>query len=500
MKYKLKIKNKCCVILQILSNSSIISLEINTFMTIRFSFIIFSFILFISSSFSQAQHPSGAYKKNYTETSHDLLSSDGEEPTKPTNIQLGITSLPVYSPLMIETSQPNSLIKSGTNMRRISPKQELRGVWVSTVQRVDFPSKATTDPNILKKEWLKLLAFYKSLNLNTVIVQVRPTGDAIYPSKIVPYTKWLTGKSGRPIAQNFDLLDFMIKTSHAEGIEFHAWVNPYRIIIDGDTTGLDAKHPFVAYRSWVMPYGREYLLNPGIPAVWKYLSSVVEEIVKKYDIDAIHFDDYFYPYRIAGESLSDDDTFKKYGKKFIDINDWRRANTDSLIVNVRNVIKRNKPHVQLGVSPFAVWRNQKIDTEGSNTNAYQSCYDDLYADILNWLRNDWLDYVAPEIYFHIGHPLADYETLLNWWEKHTYGATLYISHAIYKVNNQEKYPAWRDVNEIPRQLDLARAKPDVKGLVFFSSKWLMENELNVTDVLRDYFFYQPAKLPNVGSR
>ena len=385
------------------------------------------------------------------------------------------------------------------DFRRPSPKTELRGVWVSTVQRVDFPSKATTDPSVLRTEWLTLLDFYKSLNINAVIVQVRPTGDAIYPSKLVPYSKWLTGKSGKPLAGNFDLLKFMIETAHNEGMEFHAWVNPYRVLIDGDTTNLDAKHPFRAHRNWLMQYGKEYLFNPGIPEVWRHLTDVMEEIVRKYDVDAIHFDDYFYPYRIAGEELPDAKTFEKYGKRFKNVGDWRRANTDSLIFNVKQMIKRSKPMVQLGVSPFAVWRNQSDtkfgDTEGSDTKAGQRCYDDLYSDVVNWMQNGWLDYVAPELYFHVGFEVVDYEKILTWWQTHSYGTTLYISHAIYKVNRQPKYPAWSDPTEIPRQLDLARSIPEVKGLVFFSSKWLIQNELGVTDALRDYFFYEPSELP-----
>lgn len=399
---------------------------------------------------------------------------------------------------LISTGSTDILTNENTDklyFKRESPQKELRGVWVSTVQRVDFPSKATTDPSVLKKEWQALLKFYKSLNLNAVIVQVRPTGDAIYPSKIVPFTKWITGKSGKGLDGNFDLLKFMIETSHTEGMEFHAWVNPYRVVIDSDTTNLDIKHPLRSNPKWVMKYGREYMLNPGEPEVWKYLTKVIGEIVQNYDVDAIHFDDYFYPYRIAGEDLPDTMTFKKYSKKYKNIGDWRRANTDSLMFNVKNVIKKYKPHVQLGVSPFAVWRNQADNTEGSPTKAYQRSYDDLYADVLTWIKKGYLDYVAPEIYFHLGHPLVDYTKILNWWEQHSQGTTLYISHAIYKVNHQDKYPEWSDPNEIPRQLDLARSKKNVKGLVFFSSKWLLMNELGVTDILKEYFFYKGAELP-----
>ena len=433
-----------------------------------FGFLIFNFLILITVN---CQTKTG---KTTNEISHDLMDNEIINVTEPRN---------------------NALIDNTLSIRRQSPKLELRGVWVSTVQRVDFPSKATTDPQILKKEWLTLLKFYKSLNLNAVIVQVRPSGDAIYPSKIVPFTKWITGKSGKNPDGNFDLLKFMIETAHSNGMEFHAWVNPYRAIIDGDTTDLDLKHPFRAHPDWIIKYGREYMLNPGIPEVWKYLTNVVGEIVKNYDVDAIHFDDYFYPYRIAGEDLPDVQTFKRYQRNHKNINDWRRSNTDSLIFNVKKVIKKYKPKVQLGVSPFAVWRNLEDSPEGSLTKAYQRGYDDLYADVLNWLKKGWLDYVAPEIYFHIGHPLVDYNTILDWWEEHSYGANLYISHAIYKVNRQEKYPEWSDSEEILRQLDLARSKSKVKGLVFFSSKWLILNELGVTDKLRESFFYNEANLP-----
>ena len=390
--------------------------------------------------------------------------------------------------------------------RRYSPPTEFRGVWVSTVQQVDFPTKESVDPSVLRSEWLRLLKFYKTLNLNAVIVQVRPTADAIYPSKIVPYSKWLTGQSGKPLAGNFDMLKFMIETSHTEGMEFHAWINPYRVLVDNDTMNLGANHVFKTHRNWVLKYGKEHHLNPGIPEVWKHITAVMEEIVVNYDIDAVHFDDYFYPYRIDGEPLKDGETFKKYGKKFKNVDDWRRANTDSMFFNVRQVIKKHKPSVQLGVSPFAVWRNKtdSIDlrnnpglTEGSETHAYQSCYADLYADVVSWMRRGWLDYVAPEVYFHKNHPLVGYENAVDWWLKNSYGTPVYISHAIYKVNNKEKYPEWRDPNEIPRQLDLVRTKQNVKGLVFFSSRWLLENQLGVTDSIRNNFFYQPSQLPKV---
>ncbi len=455
---------------------------------------LFLLLLLVSPSLF-AQKPTWHPKP---QTSHDL-SEDTPLPTtqkspkssnKPPKItpqtpQPTVEIPPQYKPAFEVSAQENTH----------KPEHELRGIWVSTVQRVDFPSKESSDPIFLKKEWIKLLQFYKSLNLNAVIVQVRPTGDAIYPSKIVPFTQWITGKSGKGLAGNFDLLKFMIETAHTEGIEFHAWINPYRVIIDGDTTRLDARHPFRAHRDWMLKYGREFMLNPGIPEVREFLGTVVEEIVQKYDIDAIHFDDYFYPYRLPNEVLMDGETFQKYGYGFNSQDDWRRANTDSMIYLMRQIIKKNKPNVQLGVSPCSVWRNQKDDPTGSDTHAYQRSYDDLYADVRGWIRNGWLDYVAPEIYFHRGFEVVDFEKILDWWTQNSDGTRLYISHALYKINHQPKYPAWSDPNEIPQQILLARSKSKVDGLVFFSSKSLMENPLGVTDIIRNELFNETAKLP-----
>jgi uncharacterized lipoprotein YddW (UPF0748 family) len=455
-------------------------------------------LLLITAQTLIAQTPTWRPKP---QTSHDLSEDvaplppqkQQKSPNQPPKILNPSASTPVRETQVPPQYKPVFEIIPVENTPK--PPHELRGVWVSTVQRVDFPSKASTDPVFLKKEWMKLLQFYKSLNLNAVIVQIRPTGDAIYPSKIVPYSQWLTGKSGKGLAGNFDLLKFMVETSHTEGVEFHAWINPYRVIIDGDTTHLDAKHPFRAHRNWCVKYGREYLLNPGIPDVRTYLSGVVEEIVQKYDVDAIHFDDYFYPYRLPNETFSDAETFQQYGRGFTNRDDWRRSNTDSLIYDIRQVIKNNKPNVQLGVSPNAVWRNLKDDPTGSDTHAYQRSYDDLYADVRGWIKNGWLDYVAPEIYFHRGFEIVDYEKILDWWTKNSEGARLYISHAVYKINHQPKYPAWSDPNEIPLQLQLARSKPKVEGLVFFSSKSLMDNPLGITDILRNEIFLDAAKLP-----
>jgi uncharacterized lipoprotein YddW (UPF0748 family) len=368
-----------------------------------------------------------------------------------------------------------------------TPDKEFRAIWVSTIQRVDFPAKETTNPAALKKEWLGLLSFYKTLNINAVIVQVRPCADAIYPSKLVPFSKFITGKSGKGLDNNFDLLQFMIETSHAAKMEFHAWINPFRALIDNDTTNLAPNHVFKAHRDWLYKYGKEYQLNPGIPEVRQHFLDVIGELTANYDINAIHFDDYYYPYRIHNEEIDDSLTFVKYGKNFKNIKDWRRNNINLVMESVYKKVKSIDTTVQVGVSPFAVWRNKDTDKNGSDTKGGQQCYDDLYADVLKWLRSDWVDYVAPEVYFHIGHPQVDFKKAVQWWTKNSYGKKMYIGLALYKINNT-KYLEWSEPEQIPNQIDYLRQFPEIKGYMLFSSKQLMENRLNVTNVLKEQYF------------
>ncbi|MFM2266886.1 MAG: hypothetical protein RL757_327 [Bacteroidota bacterium] len=372
---------------------------------------------------------------------------------------------------------------------------EMRGVWVSTIQNVDFPRQPTAKISDLKQQWLSELKFYDSLNINCVIVQVRPSADAIYPSQLVPFSKFISGKSGKNLEGNFDLLEFMIRTAHEKGMAFHAWVNPFRAVLDGDTTTLHPLHVFKAHRDWIFKYGREWMLNPGIPEVRDHFVAVVDEIVEKYDIDAIHFDDYFYPYRLPDENLGDAETFKTYGAGFDDINEWRRSNINDIMQRIHENTKNRKATCEIGVSPFSVWRNQKDDPRGSDTRAGQRCYDDLYADVLNWIDNDWIDYVAPQLYFHIGFELVDYEKIANWWIANRKNKQLYVGLAVYKVNNN-KYVEWSQPDQILKQMTFNREHADaISGAMFFSSKWLHNNALGVTNAIRKQFFQNPAAVP-----
>lgn len=381
-----------------------------------------------------------------------------------------------------------------------APKREFRGVWVATVANIDYTKTPDTRRVALREQWVQLLEMYKAAGLNAVIVQVRPAGDAIYPSELVPWSKYLTGKQGLPPAEeDFDPLAFMIEEAHRNGMEFHAWFNPYRSTVDLDTLSLASTHMFNKHRDWMLRYGTRFYFNPALPEVREHLTEVVAEVVEKYDIDAVHFDDYFYPYKLIDEVFPDSIDFLARSNAYTNIEDWRRSNVDALIQMVSEKIHDIKPHVQFGISPFGVWRNKDRDpVMGSDTRAGATCYDDLYADVLKWCREGWIDYVAPQLYWHIGFPPADHYTLLKWWEQHSYGRLLYIGNAAYKVaNNQEA--AWHDPNEMSRQIDLNRRNLVAMGSAYFSSRSLFNNLLGVRDTIARYNT-RPALLPTAPDK
>lgn len=378
----------------------------------------------------------------------------------------------------------------------LPPKRELRGVWVATVSNIDFPKKGTPNSVAQKEQWKKLIERLKKNGFNAVFMQVRPAGDAFYESEFIPWSAYLNGKQGQAPVPYYDPMKFMIDITHECGMEFHAWLNPYRATADLDTASLSAWHVFNTHRDWVVRYGTRFYLNPGLPPVRQHINAVVREIVEKYDVDGIHFDDYFYPYKVGNQEFPDSLTFQQYGRRYGSIQDWRRHNVDTLIEQLSQTIKVLKPNAVFGISPFGVWRNRSDDPLGSNTRAGQRSYDDLYADILKWLKNDWIDYVAPQIYWHIGFPVADYVELLNWWRMNSYDQTLLIGHAAYKVADNPD-PAWQDPSQIPQQLRLNRATDDVKGSIFFSTTSVLTNPLGLADSLEHRYFNYPALLPTM---
>lgn len=374
-------------------------------------------------------------------------------------------------------------------------KQEFRGVWVATVDNIDWPTRGNYNSDSQKAEFIKLLNMHHRNGMNAMIVQVRPVSDAFYPSPYEPWSEFLTGKQGRPPVPYYDPLEFMITETHKRGMEFHAWMNPYRAVFKLGKSSIAPNHITKIHPEWFLTYGDQRYFDPGNKEAQLYLTKVVKDLVSRYNVDAIHFDDYFYPYKIPGKEFPDNASYRKYGNG-MKKDDWRRSNTDSIISKLSVVIKKENPRCQFGISPFGVWRNESNDpVNGSKTVGAQTNYDDLYADILLWLRKGWIDYVAPQLYWEFGHRAAPYEILLDWWSQHTYGRNCYIGLGIYRANSNT---AWREKTQLPMQIEALRNTPNIQGMVFYSSSIFSKNPNGWSDSLRLNYFKEPAEMPAMG--
>lgn len=356
-------------------------------------------------------------------------------------------------------------------------KQEMRGVWVSSVVNIDYPSKPSTDQETLKNEALAILDNAADMGLNAVFLQVRPTADALYKSKLFPWSKYLTGSQGLAPSGGFDPLEFWVTEAHKRGMDLHAWINPYRITKrqSGEPAVslslLASNNPARLNPGWVVKYSDGNLyFDPGIPEVRKLVIDGILEIIQNYDVDGIHFDDYFYP----GKDFKDSATYSKYGKAYSNINDWRRANVNTLIGDLSKAIKATGKNISFGISPFGIWANKSSDPLGSDTKGAESYYDQ-YADTLKWVKEGLLDYIAPQLYWNIGYSVADYSKLLTWWKNAVSGTgtKLYIGQAAYRAGSANPSSAWYGTSEIIKQLQLNTAAPGVAGSIFFSYKSLV---------------------------
>lgn len=365
------------------------------------------------------------------------------------------------------------------------PKYEFRGVWVATVENIDWPSKKGLPTETQKQEFINVLDMHRNNGMNAVIVQIRPAADAFFPSQYEPWSEFLTGKQGQPPSPYYDPLQFMIEETHKRGMEFHAWINPYRAKFSSRAS-IAPSHITHIHPEWFVTYGDKKYFDPGLPEVRNHLNRVVKDIVERYDVDAIHFDDYFYPYSIPGKDFPDAKSYKKYGGK-MGRAEWRRSNVDSVIQQLSITIKQANPRVKFGISPFGIWRNKKDDPAGSNTNG-SSSYDENNADVMLWLSKEWIDYIAPQLYWNIGHKLADYKTLLDWWDNNGYTSHLYIGHAYYRAGES----GWKNKNEMPMQIQMLREKENVYGSIYFSSKSFKENPFGWNDSLRNNYYRKPA--------
>ncbi len=373
-----------------------------------------------------------------------------------------------------------------------NPEYEFRGVWIATVDNIDWPKKGVVDVETQKADFIRQLDLHKANGMNAIIMQIRPAADAFYPSQYEPWSEWLTGIQGRPPSPYYDPLQFMIDETHKRGMEFHAWLNPYRAVFNIGSSSIAPTHVTKIHPDWFLTYGDKKYFDPANKEAQAFVVNVVKDIVARYDVDAIHMDDYFYPYRIAGKEFPDAAAYKKANTS-LSKDDWRRSNVDSIISALSIAIKKEKPWVKFGISPFSVWRNKDKDPRGSDTKAGQTNYDDLYADILLWLEKKWIDYVAPQLYLEIGHSKIDYETMIDWWSKNSYGRHVYIGHGIYRTDENAK--AWKNKNELPQQIELTRTTPNIQGSIYFSSKTFDRNPNGWNDTLRNNYYSTPAKIP-----
>lgn len=353
----------------------------------------------------------------------------------------------------------------------------MRGMWLATVANRDWPTRAGLRAAEQRAELIEHLDNAVRHGLNTVIFQVRPTADALWPSAYEPWSEYLSGSQGRD--PGWDPLGTAVQEAHARGLELHAWFNPYRVATHDDPARLVPSHPGRKNPGWVVPYGGKLYYNPGLPEVRSFVQDAMMDAVGKYAVDGVHFDDYFYPYPVAGQSFDDGGTYSTFGSGFATKAAWRRDNIDLLVRETAERVKKVRPAARFGVSPFGVWRNAATDAKGSDTRAGVQTYDDLHADTRKWVREGWLDYIVPQLYWNIGLDAADYAKLLPWWAEVAKGSRteLYAGEALYKAGDPAQPAAWQDPAELSRHLTLAQQHPEVRGHVFFSAKEVAQDRI-----------------------
>jgi uncharacterized lipoprotein YddW (UPF0748 family) len=377
---------------------------------------------------------------------------------------------------------------------KINPKREFRGIWVATVTNIDWPSRPGLSVDQQKQEFIALLEYHKGNGLNAVILQVRPAADAFYAKSREPWSKWLMGRQGLAPAAGYDPLEFAINEAHSRGMELHAWFNPYRATMSANEV-VSPDHYTRKHPEWFFMYAGKKQFDPGIPEVREHIVQVILDVVKGYDVDGIHFDDYFYPYPVAGQRINDAATFATYNNGMTNINDWRRNNVDVLIKELDDSIHHYKKHVKFGISPFGIWKNDFEDVDGSETKGLSN-FSALFADSRRWVKEGWVDYINPQIYFSFTRKAAPFGTLVDWWSNNTYGRHLYIGQAAYLVN-QKAEAAWRMPEQLPDQIRYIRDNNRVQGSVFFSSKSFSTIARAAGDSLRLNIYKYPALPPQM---
>lgn len=376
----------------------------------------------------------------------------------------------------------------------VSHKREFRGVWIATVWNFDWPSKPGLPTADQKAELMAILDKIQSLNFNALILQVRAEGDAFYASKLEPWSSWLTGTQGKPPEPFYDPLEFAIAESHKRNIELHAWINPYRAKTSTAASASPnvAPHICVTNPEVIFPYGNQLWMNPGEQIVQDLTYNVVLDIISRYDVDGIQIDDYFYPYPIAGQTVSDADIYAAYqkGGGILSLDDWRRDNVDRMVQRLAEGIRAEKPHVKFGISPFGIYRpGQPSQIRGLDA------YSELYADSKKWLEQGWLDYLSPQLYWRIDPPAQSYPVLLQWWvENNPKNKHIYTGNKLGLLDGK----SWI-IDEITQQVEISRNLSDRLSLgnIFYSYRDLLANREGVFDTFKSTTYSQPALVPTM---
>ena len=361
------------------------------------------------------------------------------------------------------------------------PKKEFRGAWIQTVFQGEYAKMSVEE---MKSDFIWKLDQLKNCGFNALIFQVRPEADAWYKSGIEPWSRFLTGRQGQAPVGDFDPMAFLISECHKRCMEFHAWLNPYRAA-SSNGMHLTPDHICRQHPEWFFSYNNYLYFKPSLKESRDFICRVVRDIVSRYDVDAIHMDDYFYPYPSPGNVIPDAEDFRADPRGFTDIGDWRRDNVNRLIYAISKYIKMWKPWVRFGISPFGIYRNKSSWAEGSNTNGLEN-YDDLYADILLWTKNGWIDYVIPQIYWEIGHPQADYATLADWWERCGEDCQLYYGLDVARTMK---------AGELPPKMASVRSKQKVSGYCFWPANEIFWNNGGIADSLKNRYYIRPALVP-----
>ena len=355
----------------------------------------------------------------------------------------------------------------GQTSSSVLPGKELRGVWIATVWGLDWPMEKY-NADVQKKLYTDYLDLLVGYNMNAVFFQIRGMADAFYESEYEPWSKYITGSAG--VRPDYDVLGFLVEEAHKRGIQFHAWLNPYRIATRANKNAafpkLDAKIPM----ELVKDYEKIRVYNPALPEVQERIANIVREIITKYDVDGIHMDDYFYPSLEASETMNDGAEFQKYGKdKFKNVEDFRRNNVNTVVRNIQKTIIETRPEVIFSISPAA-------DMERN--------YNTLFADVNTWAKEGWVDVVIPQLYFATGNEVTSFNLRLDLWSQYTYENHLLIGYGIYKFGDSQYGSKFQSSDDLMKQFELASAKPKVKGSVLYSAKNLVENKVGIADAVK----------------